>query len=67
MKTQAQALQELADVVAEEMAIVSKLTAREAAERAWHPGGPHVEDLTRQIEAARAEARQAAAAERTRQ
>lgn len=57
MKTEQQALQDFADVVAEEMAIVSKLTPREAAERAWHRGGPSVEELTRQIEAARAEAR----------
>lgn len=60
MKTRAQALQDLADVVAEEIAIASKLTPREAAERAWHPGGPSVDDLARQIEADRAEAREAA-------
>ena len=56
MKTRARALQDLADVVAAEMSIVATLTAREAAERAWHPGGPSVADLTRQIEADRAEA-----------
>lgn len=56
MKTQAQAMQDLADVVAEEMAIVSKLTPRQAAERAWDRGGPSVEELTAQIEASRAAA-----------
>ncbi|HWI29864.1 MAG TPA: hypothetical protein VNT50_00085 [Microbacterium sp.] len=54
MKTREQALRDLGRVVNEAHAISSKLTAREAAERAWHPGGPSVEDLTRQIETSRA-------------
>lgn len=54
--TKQQALQGFADVVAEEMAIVASLTPREAAERAWHLGGPSVPDLAARIEADRAEA-----------
>lgn len=52
MKTKEQAFQDAADVLAEVVAIVSKLTPRQAAERAWHPGGPSVEVLTEQIAAA---------------
>lgn len=54
MKTREQALEGLGRVVAEEAAATASLTPREAAERAWHPGGPSVEDLTEQIRAARA-------------
>lgn len=64
VKTKAQALQAVADIVAEEVAIASKLTARGAAERAWHPGGPTVEELTRRIETDREEARENARRER---
>lgn len=52
MKTKAQALDDASDVLAGVLAIVSKLTPRQAAERAWHPGGPSVEALTEQIAAA---------------
>ena len=53
MKTREQALQDLGRVVAEEMAIVAQLTPLEAAQRAWHPGGPSVEELADQITASR--------------
>lgn len=46
MKTKEQALQDASNVLAEVAAIVSKLTPREAAERAWHPGGPSIDELT---------------------
>lgn len=46
MKTKEQALRDLGRVVAEAAAIVRTLAAREAAERAWRPGGPSVDDLT---------------------
>lgn len=62
MKTQAQAMQDFADVLAEELAIASKLAPLEAAQRAWHPGGPPVKDLALRIEADRAEAKLQAAA-----
>lgn len=52
MKTREQALRDLGRVVAEELAIIARLTPREAGERAWHPGGPSVDVLTEQIEAA---------------
>ena len=44
-KPREQALRDLAGVVAEEIAIIRTLTPREAAERAWHPGGPSVDEL----------------------
>lgn len=53
MKTREQALRDLGQVVAEEIAIASRLTPLEAAQRAWHPGGPSVEVLTAQIAATR--------------
>lgn len=52
MKTKEQALQNVSDGLAEVLAIVSKLTPRQAAERAWHPGGPPIDELTEQIRAA---------------
>ena len=52
MKTREQALQEAADVLAEGLAIVARLTPRQAAERAWHPGGPPIDVLAEQIQAA---------------
>lgn len=57
MKTREQALEDLGRVVADEMAIVAKLTPREAAERAWHPGGPSVDELTEIITASRVQPR----------
>ncbi|MGW9345842.1 hypothetical protein ACWGR3_30300 [Streptomyces albidoflavus] len=53
MKTREQALEDLGRVVGDELAIVATLTPREAAERAWHPGGPSVDELTRTIAASR--------------
>ncbi|MDR6867643.1 hypothetical protein J2Y69_002247 [Microbacterium resistens] len=44
MKTEAQALRELGQVVAEAAATIRKLTVREAAERIWHPGGPSMDE-----------------------
>lgn len=38
MKTRAEALRDLGRVVAEVAEIVRKLSPREVAERAWHPG-----------------------------
>ena len=52
MKTREQALREAGEVFADVLAIVSKLTPRQAAERAWHPGGPSIDVLTEQIAAA---------------
>jgi hypothetical protein len=49
MKTKAQALADLAVVVREALLISRALTPRQAAERAWHPGGPSVEELTETI------------------
>ena len=53
-------MQNLADVLAEQLEITAKLTPREAAERAWHPSGPPVKELTRIITANRAEAKRLA-------
>lgn len=53
MKTKEQALADLGRVIADEMAIVATLTPRQAAERAWHPGGPSVDDLEALIAAGR--------------
>lgn len=49
MKTRQQALDEAGEVFADALAIVSALTPRQAAERAWHPGGPSVDELERRI------------------
>ena len=46
-KTKAQALRELGQVVAAEVAIIRTLTVREAAERIWYPGGPSMEECMR--------------------
>lgn len=54
MITREQALQSLADFVAECAERTGALTPREAAERAWHPGGPSVDELTEIITANRA-------------
>ncbi|WP_454168138.1 hypothetical protein [Microbacterium lacticum] len=40
MKTKQQALDEAGEVFADALAVVAALTPRQAAERAWHPGGP---------------------------
>ena len=39
------ALHEVAQMVREQGAILDTLTAQEAAERAWRPGGPSVDEL----------------------
>lgn len=49
MTTREQALRELGQVMAQVHAITSKLTPLEAAQRAWHPGGPSVEALAERI------------------
>lgn len=49
MKTREQALRDLGRVVAASHAITSKLTPLEAAQRAYHPGGPPVEVLAERI------------------
>lgn len=54
MTTREQALQSLSDFVAECAEQTAALTPREAAERAWHPGGPSVDELTATITANRA-------------
>lgn len=51
MKTREQALRDLGMVVAEVAAIVRTLTPEQAAERAWRPDGPALDDLTEQIRA----------------
>lgn len=52
MKARAQAMQDASDVLSDVVATLSKLTPREAAERAWHPGGPPLDELEQQIRAA---------------
>ena len=49
-KTKAQALRELGQVVAAEVAIIRTLTVREAAERIYYPGGPSMEECIRRVE-----------------
>jgi hypothetical protein len=49
LKTREQALRDLGRVVAASHAITSKLTPLEAAQRAWHPGGPRIEELAQRI------------------
>lgn len=51
MKTHEQARQELSDFLAEIGELVDHLTPMEAAQRAWSPGDPPVEELARQIAA----------------
>lgn len=51
MKTKEQALRDLGRVVADAVAIASKLTVREAAERVWRADGPSMEELMRRIAA----------------
>lgn len=51
MKTKEQALRDLGRVVADEVAIVSKLTVREAAERVWRPDGLPMDKLMQRIAA----------------
>lgn len=53
MKTHEQAIQELSDFLAEIGERVDHLTPMEAAQRAWSPGDPPVEELARQIAADR--------------
>ena len=53
MKTREQALVDLGRVVAESAEISSRLTPLQAAERAWHPGGPSVAVLAARIAASR--------------
>ncbi len=50
----AQALEEAGRIISEQVAIFSKLTPRQSAERIWAPGGPSVDELTARIEASRA-------------
>ena len=52
--TMEQALQNVADDLAAINEVTSKLTPREAAERAWHVGGPSVDEIEQDIVAARA-------------
>lgn len=54
MKTREQALEGLARVIAEAWEATRYLTPMEAAQRAWHPGGPSVEYLAVTIAATRA-------------
>ena len=54
-KTREQALQDLSDFLHEVGEITAHLTPRQAAERAWHPGGPSVGELTEQIAQIRGE------------
>jgi len=49
MKTREQALQDLSDFLHEVGETTARLTPRQAAERAWHPGGPSIDDLEQQI------------------
>lgn len=53
-KSKEQALADLARVVADEVAIIATLTPMQAAERAWHPGGPPLEELVETISEFRA-------------
>ena len=48
-----QALQSLADFLSERAEQTAAITPREAAESAWHPGGPSVDGLTTTITASR--------------
>ena len=52
--TRAQALEEAGRVISEAVAVFSKLTPGQSAERIWVPGGPSVDELTARIEASRA-------------
>lgn len=45
MKTREQALNEARRIVAEQGAILDTLTPMEAAQRAYKPGGPSVEEI----------------------
>lgn len=54
MKTREQALRDLGRVIARSAAITSRLSPVEAAQRAWHPGGPPVGVLADQIAQTRA-------------
>lgn len=56
VKSRDQALADAGRVLAEDVAVSSRLSPMEAAQRAWHPGGPSVEDLAAQIAANRATA-----------
>lgn len=53
MTTRAQALDEAGRVISEAIAIFSKLTPRESAERVWVRRGPSVDELAARIEASR--------------
>ena len=55
--TRAQALEEAGWVISEAVAVFSKLTPRQSAERIWAPGGPSVDELTARFEASRARMR----------
>jgi predicted DNA-binding transcriptional regulator AlpA len=50
-KTKEQALRDLGEIVAAEVAIIRTLTVHEAAERIWYPGGPSMEECIRRAEA----------------
>lgn len=51
MSAKARALAEVTRMVREQGLILDGLTAQEAAERAWRPGGPSIEALTQMAEA----------------
>lgn len=51
MSARDRALREVAQMVREQGVILDGLTAQEAAERAWRPGGPSLETLVQIAEA----------------
>lgn len=53
MKTRSQALRDLGLVIGEIAAQTAGLTPQQAAERAWRPDGPALDDLASQIAAGR--------------
>lgn len=53
-RRRAEALEEVGRIISEQVAVFSKLTPRESAERVWAPGGPSIDELTARIEASRA-------------
>lgn len=53
MKTREEALLDLRDVLAAAADRIAALTPMEAAQAAWRPGGPPVEELAAQIAADR--------------
>lgn len=51
MNAQQRALRDVAQMVREQGLILDGLTAQQAAERAWHPGGPSIEALVEMAKA----------------